>query len=396
MRIFLISFALISNIAFGQNKYEKDFNEFWTIINDNYAYFDQQQIDWNKVKEIYTPGAAKIKNDEEFIGFLETVLYELYNGHSSLNTNLQSSNRLIPSGLDIYVEKIGNRFIISDLREGYGAEKCGLKTGMEIVKFNDREINSQLKQFLPKYTSEHNPKMVQFAISMLFAGVHNKVRKITITENGKYQEFFPDSKKNYQSERIIEYRFIKNNVGYIKINNSLGNNDLIPAFDKALDSLMTAKSLIIDLTETPGGGNSAVAKAILGRFTDKKLPYQQHECDESEYETLRSWVEYVSPRKTQFKGKVIIMAGHWTGSMGEGIAIGFDAMKRAIVTGTKMAELIGAINGFTLTETKIGFQIPTERTYHINGIAREDYVPGILTKNTAETWVATKKKLKIN
>jgi carboxyl-terminal processing protease len=73
--------------------------------------------------------------------------------------------------------------------------------------------------------------------------------------------------------------------------------------------------------------------------------------------------------------------------MGEGIAIGFDGMKRAKIIGTKMAGLLGAISNFQMTETKIGYQFPTERLYQTNGKPREDYLPKILTKNTEETYV---------
>ena len=55
------------------------------------------------------------------------------------------------------------------------------------------------------------------------------------------------------------------------------------------------------------------------------------------------------------------------------------------IIGTEMAKLLGAINGFVMTETQIGFQIPTERLYHINGIPREKYKPTILTQNIDET-----------
>ena len=79
------------------------------------------------------------------------------------------------------------------------------------------------------------------------------------------------------------------------------------------------------------------------------------------------------------------MVGHWTGSMGEGIAIGFDAMERAKIIGTKMAGLLGAISNFQMSETKIGFQFSTERLYHINGTSREDFIPKTLTRNIEET-----------
>ena len=118
---------LISNVTFGQTKYEKDFNEFWNDINNNYAYFDQQQINWQKVKEIYQPQIIEITNDNDFIRFLENIINEFYNGHISLNTNLNSSNRIIPSGQDMFVQKQNEKFIITDLKKEFRAEKLEMK-----------------------------------------------------------------------------------------------------------------------------------------------------------------------------------------------------------------------------------------------------------------------------
>ena len=382
----LTLFLIFSNLTFGQTKYQKDFDEFWNDINQNYAYLNEQNIDWKKVNEIYQPQTEKISTNSEFIQLLESVLNELYNGHSSLNTNLNFSNRIIPSGQDIYVEKINNKFTITDLRKDFGAEKSGLKIGMEIAKFNGKPISEQLKKFLPKFTQSHNSKMYQFALDMLFAGTHNTKREISVLENGTEKNYFPDEFKNTQSNSLLESKIINKNTAYIKINNSLGNNQLILDFDKTLDNFLTYKNLIIDLTETPSGGNTTVARTIMGRFIDKTLPYQKHEFNE-QYDTKRVWTEFVTPRKKQFKGNVYFLVGHWTGSMGEGIAIGFDGMKRAKIIGTKMAGLLGAISNFQMTETKIGYQFPTERLYQTNGKPREDYLPKILTKNTEETYV---------
>jgi carboxyl-terminal processing protease len=39
----------------------------------------------------------------------------------------------------------------------------------------------------------------------------------------------------------------------------------------------------------------------------------------------------------------VVLVGRWTASMGEGMAIGLDAMKRATIVGTRMAGLNGAV-----------------------------------------------------
>ncbi|HRG52148.1 MAG TPA: S41 family peptidase [Bacteroidia bacterium] len=394
MKKILFLFCLLSNLVVAQTTYQKDFTEFWNIVNENYAYLKKQNIDWNKVKETYQPQVDAIKDNDEFIKLLENVLNELYNGHSSLNTNLPSSSKLTPSGTDMYVENLNNRFIVQDLRKGFGAEQCGIKVGMEIVKFNDLEVLPQLKQFLPKYTKTYNEQMLQYAIDMLFAGTHNKPRKITTFENGSEKDYYPDKVTLPKNEKLIESKVIDGKAGYIKINNCLYNYDLINEMDKAIDNFSSLKTIIIDLSETPSGGNTTVARAMMGRFINEKLPYQTHEIDESQYETKQLWTEYVIPRKKMYTGKVIIMVGHWTGSMGEGIAIGFDAMNKGTVIGTKMAGLIGAIDGFKLTETHIGFQIPTEQLYHVNGTPRENYLPKVLTKNEIDTWSQMEKMIK--
>jgi C-terminal processing protease CtpA/Prc len=386
MKLLLFLLTLIAtNLTFGQTKYEKDFNEFWNHVNNNYAYFDQQQINWNKVKQIYQPKVKQITNDKDFIQFMEVLLNEFHNGHISLNTNLNSSNRIIPSGQDMFVQKQNNQYFITDLRKGFGAALSGLKIGDEIILFNNNSIPEQVDKFLPKFTTTHSKEMYQYALSMLFAGTHDTKRTITIIRNGKQLNFFPDSLQLRETTSLVETKILNKSTAFIKLNNSLGSFNTIADFDKAIDEFIGYKNLVIDLTETASGGNSTVARCMLGRFINKTKPYQQHEYDEKEFQTQRKWVEYVTPRKTQFKGNVFIIVGRWTGSMGEGIAIGFDGLKKAKIIGTEMAKLIGAINGFVMTETQIGFQIPTERLYHINGTPREKYKPTILTQNIDET-----------
>ncbi|HET6226434.1 MAG TPA: S41 family peptidase [Bacteroidia bacterium] len=394
MKKVLFLFCVLSNAIFAQTKYQKDFSEFWNDVNENYAYLKKQKIDWNKVKELYQPAVDAVKDDNEFIRLLEHALNELYNGHSSLNTNLPSSNRLTPSGTDMYIENDNNHFIVKDLRKGFGAEQSGIKVGMEIVKFNDLEILPQLKQFLPTFTKAYNAQMLQYATDMLFAGTHDKPRKITVLENGAQKEYYPDKVDHPATTKLIESKIIDGKAGYIKVNNCLYNYDMIAEFDKAVDQFSALKTIIIDISETPSGGNTTVARAMMGRFIKGKLPYQNHEIDEAQYETKQIWTEYVIPRKKIFTGDVIVIVGHWTGSMGEGIAIGFDAINRGTVVGTKMAGLIGAINGFKLSETHIGFQIPTEELFHINGTPREDYLPKVLTKNGEDTWLQVNSMIK--
>ena len=327
-----IVFLFILSSTFSQSKYQKDFEYYWQTVQDNFAYFDLQETNWQEVKSIYQPIADTITTDNSFISLLEIINNELYNGHISLNVNLESSNRLIPTGADLWVEYLDGSFKISSVRKDFKADLAGLKKGMQILKFNGVPIDGAIKEFLPRSVPDYNIQMYEYAANMLLAGRHNTKRSITTLFNGIEKTFYPDSilnKTEDDYQRIVEYRIISPDIGYIKINNSLGNVDLIKAFDDALDNLWEAKGLIIDLRETPSGGNTTVARAIMGRFIENEMPYQKHSLpvEEKEFKVKRSWLELVSPRGKIYKMDLIILVNRWTGSMGEGIAIGFDGMK---------------------------------------------------------------------
>lgn len=207
--------------TFGQSKYQQDFVEFWTDFKNNYAYFDTQAIDWSKVKKIYLPKVAKVKNKWEFIRLLEIVINELHNGHISLNTNLPSSNRIIPSGQDLYIQRLNNKvpaFIIKDVRPGSKAVLAGLKAGMQVVKFNNKPIEKSLRTFLPQSAKKNSPAMYAYAVNMLFAGTHNQPRQITVLANSKEINYFPDKLKALKpSDNLLSFEKLPGNIGYIKV-----------------------------------------------------------------------------------------------------------------------------------------------------------------------------------
>ena len=92
----------------------------------------------------------------------------------------------------------------------------------------------------------------------------------------------------------------------------------------------------------------------------------------------RVWVEHVLPRGPfTYRQPVAVLVGRWTGSMGEGLAIGLDGMGRALTVGTPMAGLLGGVSVLTLPQTGISVRIPTERLTHIDGTPREAYVPHV-------------------
>ena len=74
----------------------------------------------------------------------------------------------------------------------------------------------------------------------------------------------------------------------------------------------------------------------------------------------RVWLEEVTPRRPfQYTRPVVVLADHWTGSMGEGVAVGFDALHRAVVVGTSLGQLNGSVQTITLDHTQYQTKNPS-------------------------------------
>jgi carboxyl-terminal processing protease len=97
-------------------------------------------------------------------------------------------------------------------------------------------------------------------------------------------------------------------------------------------------AIVLDLTDTASGGNTSVARAIMGWFVDKPTSYQMHTCPPRSARPGSPPVDRAGPAAPgkHHDGPVTVRVGRWTGSMGEGLAIGFDAIG-ARVEGGPMA-----------------------------------------------------------
>ena len=366
-----------------------DFDFFWQNVSDNYAYLDAKATDWNKVRDVYQVQLAEVQTRAQFITLLEHAVEELYDPHVSLNTNLPSSPRLVPTGADVWAEWHGDKAVVSEVKPGGSAEKGGLRAGMEILSINGVAVRQAVRQRLGRCLRRPDPAADNWALRALLAGRHDEPRQFIVRDGNQPPVFITpdDTARERSSDSEDDRPLLRESVlrqdpriGYIRLNNSLGETKLIGQFDAALDRLKDTRGLVLDLRDTPSGGNTTVARGLLGRFIAQDVFYQRHDspAEMRAHGVQQKWVDIVSPRGPRYSGPVVVLVDHWTGSMGEGVAVGMDAMKRGVVVGTRMAGLNGAVEGVTLPNTGIGVNFPTERLFHVNGTPREAFTPPVL------------------
>lgn len=390
MRKLIFSFIVLLNISCATSKVDKidhskikeDLSGILSNLSQSYVYFNDKHIDLDCIKEYYGKQIDEIKTEEETVLFFEYLLNEFNDSHLILNTNRNSSFRLFSP---IYVTVENGSVIISNVWQTEIENLEQNIIGAEVTKINGVDFERAIIDFPTHCNDKSSLKVKEWIANKILAGRYNEPRILTLKLTNKEVIQFNLDEIQYKSTKELLTSTTKNGIGIIRINNSLGTNSLIPEFDKSLNDLMDTKGVVIDLRNTVDGGNSYVARGIMGRFINEKLPYQKHVMIEQyggNPKVERSWVEYVSPRAKQYDKPVVILVGRWTGSMGEGVAIGFDGMNRVKVVGSEMERLAGEMSGFSFKNQKFGYRLSIAKLFHVNNTPREEYVPEVFVKQT--------------
>jgi len=238
-------------------------------------------------------------------------------------------------------------------------------------------VSKAIESLAPRYLRRADPLARDWALNVAVAGRHaQKTRRLSLGSSSGRRAVEYDADATGNQAGLLEARRI-GNVAYVRIHNSLGDDALVAAFDKVIGDFAGVSGLILDLRDTPSGGTSSVARGIMGHLVATPSPYQRHEYVAEGRQTgvPRVWVEYVTPRPPLLDVPLVVLVGAWTGSMGEGIAIGLSGARGAPVLGQRMAHLLGALGETRLANFGFAVRVPNEKLFHVNGTAREDFVP---------------------
>jgi carboxyl-terminal processing protease len=261
--------------------------------------------------------------------------------------------------------------VVTAVRPGTGAARAGLDVGDTVSAINGAPILSAAIARI-----RHGRKMVSearliWAMNAQAAGMRGQSRTVTVSRAGRSFELDLMAPDPSPPHGPVTWRRLEGNIGYIRFEDSLGDKAAIAAFDGALRDLRGVKGWIVDLRNTPGGGNTGVAEPVLGRFIRGVKAYQK--AGPRWTGQARRFVASRGPWRV--RKRVAVLAGRWTGSMGEGLAIGFDGLRRARVFGSPMAGLAGGIESFELPGSGWSVRIPTYDLFHIKGMQRHHWRP---------------------
>jgi carboxyl-terminal processing protease len=360
--------------------YRADAQAFAELVNQRYAYLDRFAGGRFALTPQLETEARAVNDRDALLRFLERGVALLADHHAITGSAGRDSWGLVPSYADLWVVQDSSGYVVSEVRDGTPAAGR-VAPGDQVVAVDGVAIEAAVQAWWRDLgASEPGRDAREFAARVLLAGRRDRERLLTIRHGAaapvrltlaNLYAARPSTRPPLVSARRA------GQVTRIVLHDSLGETDAIAAFDAAMAAVPAGDRVVIDFTETASGGTSTVARAIMGWFVTQPRPYQMHASPEELRQTgvVRQWAEYVAPRAGKhFEGRVSVRVGRWTGSMGEGLAVGFDALG-VPVCGTPMAGLLGAIEDHRLEHSGLVVKFATERLTTMAGTPRELYQP---------------------
>ncbi|WP_122468501.1 S41 family peptidase [Brevundimonas lutea] len=348
-------------------------------IAERYAYLDRLPDQRPPDSAVLDAEARAVGDGRALLAHAERRLLTLADHHAITGSSFVDSWGLVPTYSDLWVEWSDGRYRIDAVRTGSPAAKAGIAAGGHLVAVDGEPIEAAIAAFWADLGLAVIDQRRAFAARVLATGRRDRPRSLSIEDagGGIRRVDLPNLYEWNAPTRGVVVSTAGDGGLLIVINDALGDDATIAAFDSAMEAAEPGQPITLDLSNTPSGGNTVVARAIMGWFVTRPTAYQIHERPEEGRRTgiPRRWIEQVSPRPGKFHdGSVTVRVGRWTGSMGEGLAIGFDALGARVV-GDPMAGLLGAIEDHRLTNSGLMLKLPTERLYAVDGVAREAFRP---------------------
>ena len=346
----------------------------WLIdqIEQHYAYLPDRHIDLAKLRSIYIAEAHGVCDPHAFLGVLERLIGELHDHHIEANVNNAASPQLVPTGTEVWAAFSDGQAMIEAVRPDSACARAGVRAGDAVTAIGDMPVDTAVTAAMPRMLNAPDPEAKDYTLRVLLAGTHNKPRDFTI--KSKQRIVLPPFERHSSTALLTTARH--GAVAVLRVENSLGESGLVAEVDKALDNLGDARAIVLDLRNTPSGGNTDVAEPILGRFITGRPGYQRGFLPGPGRSFPKDgYTRWVRARGATITLPMAVLCSRWTGSMGEGMTIGLDGMKRAVAVGTRMAGLCGATQQFVMSKSQIGVTFPVERLYHLDGTPREKWAP---------------------
>jgi carboxyl-terminal processing protease len=315
----------------------ENFDRLWLAIDRRYPYFAEKGIDWPAVRERYRLQLDQADTDAAYHQLVSAMLAELNDGHSALE-NTQFPVRF---GL---VEEIEGQAVITSV--GPSAQAVGIQPGDILLALRGKTTGKALEDLpAPLRTGSTPWNARSIAFSHLLDVPRNRQLAVTVrSADGTLRDVTIQQLSTPAANPpapapgpVIQGRQLESGVGVIRVPR-LSGDGLTAQFDQALDNLMDAPGIILDLRGN-GGGSSMIGDAIAGRFLSERFYYGVETFRRRlPLQAFRKTSTYrVLPREPVYTGPLVLILDAQTFSSAEMLAV--------VLIDSGRAQSVGQVTG---------------------------------------------------
>jgi carboxyl-terminal processing protease len=285
-----------------------------------YPYFDLKNVDWDATVARYRPQVEDAESDEAYAAAVESMLAELNDAHTGLMPSLAMNEGCQFAA----TREMGGQAVV--VKVGGIGNRAGLTVGSVVLTVDGEPVEAALDRIDPRLTSGSTERQRRArAFQFLLQTDYGASREITFeTPSGDRLAATlacpadPAAAAEAQKggdiwdfllpvvERRIVSRRLPSGVGYVRVPTLAV--DLVDEFDAALNEMLDAPGLILDVRGN-GGGNSAYGDQMAGRLLSEPFAYGRDTyVAQLPTRAWRRWMTFrVTPREPVYTGPVVVI-----------------------------------------------------------------------------------------
>jgi len=266
--------------ALTPDDYRVDARSIEPLIAAQYAYIDRFEDGRAPISPRLRAEAEQVTDRQSLLVFAERVLLALADHHAITGASTAHSWAVVPSYSDLWIERRNAGYVVGAIRDGSPAAGAGIVPGDLLTAVSGVPIGVAVEGFWADLGVPLTDERASFAARVLAAGRRDSPRHLELrsrsgeTRAVELPNLYAANREGLERRLVVSER--RGGALEIRLNDSLGEDGTIAAFDAAMAGARRAERIVIDLTETPSGGNTVVARAIMGWFVTRARSYQIH------------------------------------------------------------------------------------------------------------------------
>jgi C-terminal processing protease CtpA/Prc len=214
--------------AFSSNP-EVNFDAMWHTFNEQYAFFEQRNVDWDEQYGNYRQLVNPETTDDELFQIFSDMLATLNDGHTSVTSDNQAFQAGVPSML---LQRV-------------------------FQEFSEQSEITDLEQYIEQELLALDNIVVSYLSGVVSQGANDRLAWGNLTPN-------------------VGYLMIREMTNFVynatpETSDQANINALEPVIANAMSNLANTQAIVIDL-RLNGGGQAKSALSIAGHFTNQTTP----------------------------------------------------------------------------------------------------------------------------